>query len=728
MAEAEWETCQKIVVRSKESVEIFPVVSPSISNLKTTKELRKLINSGDAGVTLVKGESCPFHSFSKDGNKLLLFRPSVGLLVFKDVHSLTKETIGDLASTPFHANTKNIHLAYFSPLGNYIITWERPFKTKEAPKPNLKVYKTQTGELLYSWFVKNIPRKLVDDQHCGSNDGSTGEQYTSVQFTHDEAFLFHLVSNELHIYNMKGSVDSKPDYKLRCPDLTAFTLPLSVTETSISSSSKTYDLSTFIPENKNKPACVMFHRLTVVKSQDGTLSFTSQKTSSKSFFQTENCNIKWSPKGDAALVQTQMSVDKTGQSYYGSSSLYLYTASNNEIIQITIPGKGSAGIHDVKWCPNADKPPSFVMISGKMPAMGTLHNGTNGDAIFTFGEAHRNTICWAPHGRFVCLAGFGNLAGGMDFWDKNKGKKIPMYDLRSKGLIENEIRASCAVGYGWSPDSRSFFVSTTSPRMNVDNSIRLFKYNGYGPFDTKNNHVAWDNEKYLPDKLLSVQFIPKSAESYSDRAQSPPPDKMKNYDEISSSMDDADISFVIPSSVSSVSASGKNATSSIKSKSSISVGRYVPPSARGKTMSSGSSLAERMRREREGSTVQAGKVTKPKYAAGAGGGGGVVGMAPTSSSDGAGKSKSALRRERQKLNKQKAEAPAQAEEKATKEKLEQNANAPVDKEKRAKKLRKILKQISALKEKDRSTLNDDQLKKLESENELVKELKDLGLE
>ena len=40
------------------------------------------------------------------------------------------------------------------------------------------------------------------------------------------------------------------------------------------------------------------------------------------------------------------------------------------------------------------------------------------NAIFDFGAAARNTVCWAPHGRFLCIAGFGNLAGDMDFWDR----------------------------------------------------------------------------------------------------------------------------------------------------------------------------------------------------------------------------------------------------------------------------------------------------------------------
>ena len=38
--------------------------------------------------------------------------------------------------------------------------------------------------------------------------------------------------------------------------------------------------------------------------------------------------------------------------------------------------------------------------------------------------AHRNAIFWSPHGRFLCIAGFGNLAGEMDFYDTLRSKKI----------------------------------------------------------------------------------------------------------------------------------------------------------------------------------------------------------------------------------------------------------------------------------------------------------------
>ena len=58
-----------------------------------------------------------------------------------------------------------------------------------------------------------------------------------------------------------------------------------------------------------------------------------------------------------------------------------------------------------------------------MPSHTTMYN-QKGEAIYQFGEAHRNTISWSPHGRFLCVSGFGNLAGEMDFYDTAKMKKI----------------------------------------------------------------------------------------------------------------------------------------------------------------------------------------------------------------------------------------------------------------------------------------------------------------
>jgi TatD DNase family protein len=95
----------------------------------------------------------------------------------------------------------------------------------------------------------------------------------------------------------------------------------------------------------------------------------------------------------------------------------------------------------------------------------------------------------------------------------------------------------------------------------------------------------------------------------------------------------------------------------------------------------------------------------------------VVGMAPTKN----GKTKSALRREKEKKKKQEAAKVVPVEETAV------NTAPPMDPEKRARKLRKMLKQIDTLKKKDTSSLNEDQKKKLKMEKELQDEIARMGL-
>lgn len=83
----------------------------------------------------------------------------------------------------------------------------------------------------------------------------------------------------------------------------------------------------------------------------------------------------------------------------------------------------------------------FVVAAGNMPCHVTLFN-CKAESIYEFGAAHRNTISWSPHGRFLLLAGFGNLAGEMDFFDTLRLRKI------------GSNTAHCSVSHGWSPCSR----------------------------------------------------------------------------------------------------------------------------------------------------------------------------------------------------------------------------------------------------------------------------------
>eukprot|EP00557_Chaetoceros_sp_GSL56_P008164 CAMPEP_0176496930 /NCGR_PEP_ID=MMETSP0200_2-20121128/11451_1 /TAXON_ID=947934 /ORGANISM="Chaetoceros sp., Strain GSL56" /LENGTH=657 /DNA_ID=CAMNT_0017894905 /DNA_START=33 /DNA_END=2003 /DNA_ORIENTATION=+ len=582
-------------------------------------------------------------------------------------------------------DTKGVQFMGFSARGSYILTWERPLKAAadgqagSNPLPNLKIWSSVTGKFLHGFYMK----------------GCRKSQWPPIKWSHDEKLAFHLVSNEIHVYGGHSFLEEEAGLvryvdKIRCKDVTSFSVPENFTPSVIQNVGEdTYLLSTFVEESKGKPA-----RISLLRYPDRCGEGENPKSGpllvSKSFYQAEECSVMWSPKGDAALILTTTTVDTSGNSYYGSTNLYLIlsqskTGLDGDALSVPLPGSGS--VSDVAWIPNASKPSAFCVISGKMPAMASLHNGTTAEPIFLFGNGHRNTISWSDHGRFLTLGGFGNLAGGMDFYDRNKLKKIPQYDPRTGAdLGANGNTASCTVGYGWSPSSRYFLVSTTTPRMNVDNGVKLYKYNGLEIRDKA--IVSWDNAKFAPDRLLAAEFVPARPGAYPDRPQSPPPKRIDGEAANEKDVSGSDVVVATPPVVAAYVPP---------------VGRYVPPGAR--NGGNGMSLAERMRKEREGNMMGATKVIPKNMVASGDGKKLPVGMTPAND----GKSKSAMRKERQKLAKLKAEQAEREEkerkEREEKERMEAAANDPV---KKAKKLNKILKQIVELKARDPSTLNDDQ--------------------
>jgi translation initiation factor 2A len=614
---------------------------------------------------------------------------------------------------------------------SYIITWQKSVKATsedQQPDDNVKVWHTATGECVLGLYVKAFSRAA----------------WPHVRFSSREQYALALSTNEIKIYNLgaKGTINATNGFdrfikKLRVPDISAFSVAPTPPDMSEEIAATFH---TFVPEKKGKPAKVAIYRYPDAMEAE------ASPLISKSCFQAEEVSIKWSPRGDAALVLTHTTVDTTGSSYYGSTQLHLLSLATGNKEATTVPLAKEGPVHAVEWCPynpsQAKQPPTFCVISGKMPALGALYNGQTCQPTFLLGESHKNTISWSPSGRFVNVSGFGNLAGRMEFWDRNKCKPIPQVHL-SKALMEQGGDATVTFGntsqsagcsYGWSPDSRLFQVSTTSPRMNVDNGVRLYRYNGLGPICDYTEHL-------LPDQLLAAEFIPPRSSTtgtitYPDRPQSPVPKGIK----------------LKPVGTDPVSGGGATAATIKKPAAQA----YVPPLARGRGIGGvvgasgasrgvggGGSLAQRMRREKESQTVGAKKVTssgayKPPGAseksASSGGGGRVIpGMAPPpAAADG---NKRALKKEKAKLKKAKEQEEEQLKQQALAEEEEQRKaaaaqaqEAPLDPEKRLRKIKKVLKQIDGLKSKPATEWDGDQRKKMATEASLIDEMKELELE
>lgn len=207
--------------------------------------------------------------------------------------------------------------------------------------------------------------------------------------------------------------------------------------------------------------------------------------SQKTFFKGDKVQLKWNEEGTSLIVLAQTEVDKTGKSYYGETTLYVLSANGGFDSRISLDKEGP--IHDVTWSPNSKE---FGVVYGYMPAKTTIFN-QRAVVTHSFPLAPRNTILFSPTSRFILVAGFGNLAGQMDIYDLEK-------DYRKVCTIEGGNPSVCE----WSPDSKYILTATTSPRLRVDNGVRVWHVGGGLMY----------NESMV--ELYSVTFRPQRPDSF----------------------------------------------------------------------------------------------------------------------------------------------------------------------------------------------------------------------
>lgn len=66
-------------------------------------------------------------------------------------------------------------------------------------------------------------------------------------------------------------------------------------------------------------------------------------------------------------------------------------------------------------------------------------------------------LVFALTNSLLCLAGFGNLRGNLEFWDVGKRRLI------------TQTQAQDSTAFEWCPDGEHVLTSTTAPRLRVAN-------------------------------------------------------------------------------------------------------------------------------------------------------------------------------------------------------------------------------------------------------------------
>ncbi|KAL6582305.1 hypothetical protein OROMI_006319 [Orobanche minor] len=381
---------------------------------------------------------CTTTKFSEDGSKLMAIQ-SNSLISIYDSKNLV-----ELRSLI----VPNVLAASISPCGTYVQTFQKPTSPQDK---NVVLWKTDSGESVLQLFQKNM----------------TKATWPSIRFSSDETISSRLASNEVQFFDpkdfSKGIV-----HRLRVPGIAAFEL----------SKAPGLYVAVFVPESKGMPGNVQIFAC-AKESQ-------SQPVARNSFFRCSTVQLNWNNGSTGLLVVVQSDVDKTNQSYYGESKLnYLTTDGSNEGL---VPLRKEGPVHDVQWSFSGKE---FAVVYGFMPAMATIFD-KKCNPLLELGTGPYNTIRWNPKGKFICLAGFGNLPGDVAFWDYVEKKKL------------GATKAELSVTSEWSPDGRYFMTATTAPRLQVDNGIKIFHHNGSLYF------------KRMFDKLFQVDWKPESPDKFDD--------------------------------------------------------------------------------------------------------------------------------------------------------------------------------------------------------------------
>lgn len=324
---------------------------------------------------------------------------------------------------------------HFSPLGHYICTWSKPVKDPES------------GNTLPNVNVFHVDGKVVN--HVGGlvNKNQAGWK---PQFTQDETLITRMLNpTELQFFALSSSktlkFDSdKPLYTLNLKEfgkISGFEI----------SPGKNPSVAVFIPENSGKPGQLKVFNIPNFKTP----------VSQKNFFKAEKCQFKWNSLGTSLLALVSTDVDSSNKSYYGETTLYLMGLAGSFDQRITLDKEGP--IHDISWSPTSRE---FGVIYGYMPAQTSFFDA-RGNSIFSLPAAPRNTLCYSPHGKFIVVAGFGNLQGTVDVYDRqNKFSKLTSFGAANTSVCQ------------WSPDGRFILTATTSPRLRVDNSVKIWHASG----------------------------------------------------------------------------------------------------------------------------------------------------------------------------------------------------------------------------------------------------------
>lgn len=311
--------------------------------------------------------------------------------------------------------------ADFSPTGKYLVIIQKP-----SVNNNLKVIDISTFEVVLQFHSTTHPSSI----------------WPQIRFSTTEDYIFRISKGQMDIYQMGnlgekyGTLTSIINFEI------SEIVSELITETAIICGRVVVD------DKKKKKSLVTVYKL----------SDLSKPVKEMSVSMSDRMIIRISPDKKYALLQS-ISDDTSATSYYGESTLYHLDLLYGKFSKISLP---TGPIHDFQWTPNGS---TFVVCAGHHPARTHIYENTS-KFLKEVCVSKVSTIRISPDSRILCLAGFGNLNGDIEF-----------YKMSDFSVI-GKTKLYCGVNLNWSLDSKFLVGAVLSPRVRVDNEYRVFSYNG----------------------------------------------------------------------------------------------------------------------------------------------------------------------------------------------------------------------------------------------------------
>ncbi|KAF6025906.1 EIF2A [Bugula neritina] len=371
---------------------------------------------GSEGLWRVQGNKEPYEkdaSFvgsSSSQCKCLEFSPSGETCAWCDGTSLKVYNV--VENKLLHdIELSSVGYLTFSPSGSMLATWQVFTVKDKIPSRNMRIIDLTTGKEVASLIQKKAHQ-------------------WAPQWSADEKICVRNYNNELQFFEENNFSEVKMKLHLQ-----------KVSDFSLAPNSMPYTVAAYVAGSKGLPSNVRVYQYPNIGGHGAAVA-------SKSFFKAERVNLEWNSTGTAMLILT--STETSASSYYGEQGLHFLALNGDSCV---VPLAKNGPVYSIAWHPSGTE---FTVLYGYMPAKCTMFNLKN-EAIFDFGTGPRNHVFYNPFGNILCLAGFGNLQGKLEFWD-----------VKSQKLI-SEVSAKDSTYFGWAPDGCHAITATLSPRMRVGN-------------------------------------------------------------------------------------------------------------------------------------------------------------------------------------------------------------------------------------------------------------------